>query len=183
MRQSVNFQITEYRHGEKVDYDDMGVGEEGFHIEFEYTAFPELIADLERTMYEICKAYLESRDMYALRDEGDNPLGTEVVVTTVVCGIAMEARDTLTEDYYKKKKKQDLNVDSLKNDIQYTNTILASAGDVRDDEINIGITAPHSFIREARKWIYHIMNKHFDEPIPEGFEPDAPVEAKPVDKR
>ena len=99
-----------------------------------------------------------------------------------VLGVTLSNADAYTEDYDERKKKKEVNIDSLKNDIMYVNSILASAGGIPNDEVNLGLVASHGIIHEGRKWLYFIMNKHFDEPIPEGFEPEKPVEAKPVER-
>lgn len=145
-----------------------------FSAVFEFISVAELFSDVERVLYETVKEKLEEKCV----------VGSTVVIAADVFGVTLSNGDAYTEDYDKRKKKKEVDIDSLKNDIQYANSVLASAGDI--DVVQTAVQPDESLgeafniIHEGRKWIYHIMNKHFDEPIPEGFEPDKPVESKPA---
>src|SRR5580765_4011086 len=109
-----------------------------FKVDFEFIAMQELIGDIERFMSEAVNEYLKYLDM-------ENDLGTIVEIKGYVVGMRVAYSDILTEDFAKPKPKP-LNPESVQNDIRYIDNMLVSEAPVLD----------------VRKWIYHILNKHFD---------------------
>lgn len=141
-----------------------------FSIDFDFIAIPELIGDVERVMSELVQAHIEDLALYNRHDY----VGTMVIVIAEFLGLTIEKDDTLTEDYYEQQKKKEVNLESLENDLKYAISIMQS-GNTENT-----VQALNRVRFESESWIYHMLNKHFDQPIPEPYKPDTPVSSEPV---
>ena len=156
MKTTVDFELSQH-------FDGREPYTRFFKVDFEFIAMQELIGDIERFMSEAVNEYLKDLDM-------ENDLGTIVEIKGYVVGMRVAYSDILTEDFAKPKPKP-LNPESLQNDIRYTDSILASfLGTIPPESNWDGI---RSEIEQARKWIYHVLNKHFDVEIPEALKNEA----------
>ena len=122
-------------------------------IEFEFSIIPELLNDVESAVYAIAEEVVKLVDIYMTEKKMSYP--TKIYVETEVFGMRFKAARELTQQVHDelKPKQKPLNPESVQNDIRYIDNMLVSEAPVLD----------------VRKWIYHILNKHFDVEIPEAL--------------
>lgn len=154
---------------------DMNIGRKEFDVEVEFIAGKQLLADVNNTASEIIeeKLYQLDIDFAQIHDSEKKtrtdfhlPITLELSITvfgTTNKRTAIFDENTIAE--LEKSKPKPLNIESLQNDIRYIDNMIEAQSDVI----------------EVRRWIYYVLNKHFDIPIPDAMKPPEQVESKPVE--
>lgn len=167
MQTSLSFELYEMQETVKKN-------KEVFYIDFDFVDPSLLMNDVEKFMYSTVHEYLKNMALLDAKENNPNRVGRQVSIHTDVLGIPMQYADKLTAEYGKETQKKAYDMGSLKNDITYSISIMQSGN------TETTVQALNRVRYESMKWTYHILNKHFDEPIPEGYEPDNPVDSEPL---
>lgn len=154
--------------------DDVSIGRQNFDVEVEFIAGKQLLADVNNIASEIIEEKLYQLDIEfaEIHSSGKKTrvnfhLPITLELSTTVFGTVTERKAIFDENTIaelEKVKPKPLNAEQLQNDIRYIDNLLAS----------------ESPIIEVRQFIYYVLNRHFDVPIPESMKLDQ-AESKPVE--